>query len=61
MSLGHESRRILKRVFETISECEIVVERHRQELCEISSFAPYSAFCRLDRYADESIDAAQIA
>ena len=57
MTLSHPTKRLLKKVFETISECEIVVERHRQEICEIPTFAPYSAFCRIDRYADESIDA----
>ena len=57
MTLSHPTQRMLKKVFETISECEIVVERHRQEICEIPSFAPYSAFCRVDRYADESVDA----
>ena len=61
MSLGRDSKRLFKRILETISECEIVIERHREELCEIPSFAPYSAFCRIDRYADESIDAEQIA
>ena len=60
MTLSLPTLRVLKKVFETISECEIVVERHRQELCEIPSFAPYSAFCRIDRYADEAIDAEQL-
>ena len=60
MSLSIETKLIFKKILETISECEIVVERHRQELCEIPSFAPYSAFCRLDRHATESIDAAGI-
>ena len=61
MSLSHDTKRLFKKVLESISECEIVIERYRQELCEIPSFAPYSAFCRIDRYADESINAAGIA
>lgn len=55
--LGHDSTRILKTILETISEVEILVEGHRQSLCSIPDFAPYSAFCRVDRGAQESIDA----
>ena len=49
--LGHESTRLLKTILETISEVEIMVEGHRQALCSIADFAPYSAFCRVDRNA----------
>ena len=55
--LGHESTRLLKTIMETISEVEIIVEGQRQALCSISNFAPYSAFCRIDRGAQECIDA----
>ena len=58
--LGNETTRLFKTVLETISEVEIIVEGHRQALCSISSFAPYSAFCRIDRGAQERIDARAI-
>ena len=55
--LGYESIRILKTILETVSDVELVVENHRQALCSNPSFAPYSAFCRIDRAANENIDA----
>ena len=55
--LGYESTQLLKTILETVSDVELVVESHRQALCSIPSFAPYSAFCRIDRTANESIDA----
>lgn len=55
--LGHDSTRLLKSVMETISEVEMIIEGHRQALCSIPSFAPYSGFCRIDRTAQECIDA----
>ena len=55
--LGHDSTRALKTILETVSEVEIIVEGHRQALCQIRDFAPYSAFCRIDRGAQECIDA----
>lgn len=58
--LGPQTSRMLKQLLETISEVEIIVEQHRQSLCSIPSFAPYSAFCRIDRNAHESLDARAI-
>ena len=55
--LGPDSTRLLKTILETISEVEMRVEAHRQALCSIPSFSPYSAFCRIDRLASEKIDA----
>lgn len=54
--LGAETARYLKNIFEVISECEIIIEGQRQALCHMSGFAPYSAFCRIDRNATECID-----
>ena len=42
---------LLKTALETISETEMVVEDCRQALCREPNFAPYSAFCRIDRGA----------
>jgi len=36
------------------------MERARQRLCEIRDFAPYSAFQRLDRDANESISSMEV-
>lgn len=58
--LGPESTRLLKTIMETISEVEMVVECQRQALSSIPSFAPYSAFCRIDRDAQECLDAKAI-
>lgn len=58
--LGYDSTRLLKTAMETISEIEIVVECQRQALCSIPTFAPYSAFCRIDRDARECITAQDI-
>ena len=38
----------LKQLLDTVSECEMLVERHRQELCTDGQFETYTAFCRLD-------------
>ena len=59
--LGYDSTRLLKTAMESISEVEMVVECHRQALCSIPAFAPYSAFCRIDRSARECIEASDIA
>lgn len=58
--LGHDTTRLLKTCLETISETEIVVEGHRQVLSRMPDFAPYSAFCRIDRNAQECLDARAI-
>jgi hypothetical protein len=54
--LSYETTRLLKTLLETISESEIIIERQRQNLCQNPKFAPYSAFCRIDRRARESIE-----
>ena len=58
--LGYDSTRLLKTAMETVSEVEMVVECQRQALCSIPSFAPYSAFCRIDRDARECIESRDI-
>ena len=58
--LGHESAILLKTSLETISELEMLVESHRQDLCRAPGFAPYTVFCRLDRNAQERLDAQAI-
>ena len=58
--LSYNSTRVLKTLLETICEVEIIIERQRQQLCEHRSFAPYSAFCRIDRRARESIEPADL-
>ena len=59
--LGYATTCLLKSALETISETEMIVEDCRQALCREPSFAPYSAFCRIDRGAQECIDARAIA
>jgi hypothetical protein len=54
--LSYETTRVLKTLLETISESEIIIERQRQILCQHPKFAPYSAFCRIDRRARESLE-----
>ena len=58
--LGHDSTRLLKTFLETISETEMIIETHRHTLCQNPDFAPYSAFCRLDRKAQECLDSRDI-
>ena len=58
--LGYDTTRLLKTVLETISETEMVVETHRSNICSDPSFAPYSAFCRLDRAAQECLNSKDI-
>jgi Ca2+-binding EF-hand superfamily protein len=52
---------MLKDILETISEIEMIVEGQRQDLCRMRDFAPYSAFCRVDRNAGECIDSFAIS
>ena len=54
--LSYDTTRLLERTLQTISEYEVVIEHERQEICKIPKFAPYSAFCRIDRDARECID-----
>lgn len=58
--LSFETTRVLKNLLETICETEMIIERQRQTLCENSKFAPYSAFCRIDRRARECLEAPDI-
>jgi len=58
--LGPQSTHLLRQILETISETEIIIESHRQSVCSLPSFAPYSAFCRLDRSAAESLSSQDI-
>lgn len=37
-----------------------MLETNRQSMCSDPNFAPYSAFCRIDRHACESIDRQQL-
>ena len=47
--LGYESERRLKSLLMAVCDGEIDLERHRQRMCEIRDFAPFSAFERIDR------------
>jgi Ca2+-binding EF-hand superfamily protein len=58
--LSYETTRLLKTLLETISESEMIIERQRQTLCQHPKFAPYSAFCRIDRRARESLEPVDI-
>lgn len=58
--LSFETTRILKNLLETICETEMIIERQRQTLGEHIKFAPYSAFCRIDRRARECLEAPDI-
>lgn len=58
--LGHDTTKLLKVILETISQAELSIEYARQDLCSVPTFAPYSAFCRIDRGAKECLDACQI-
>ena len=44
-------------VLQCISEIELTIEGQRQDVCQMPGFAPYSAFCRIDREANECLDA----
>ena len=55
--LGLETTRLLKMALESISEAELAIENQRQDVCSMPGFAPYSAFCRIDREAQECLDA----
>lgn len=59
--LGTYSARMLKDIIETISEIEMICEGERQNICRMVDFAPYSAFCRVDRNAMECIDSFAIS
>lgn len=58
--LGYLSERRLLSLLEEIKEGELYQELLRQRLCSIPGFAPYSAFMRLDRDANERISAYEI-
>jgi Ca2+-binding EF-hand superfamily protein len=58
--LGIETERRLKTFLEEVREGEMAQERMRQRLCSIRDFAPFSAFMRLDRDANENITSFEI-
>ena len=58
--LGIESERKLKVLLDEIKGGESYLEYKRQKLCSLRDFAPYSAFMRLDRNANESISVIEI-
>lgn len=55
MSISQESKQILCKFFQLISELEAGVEKKRQELANCFDFEPYAAFCRLDSDDDAEI------
>ena len=54
---GHESKLKVKEILVYTAEQEIAIEKHRQILAAMRDFEPYSAFRRLDREDQGSIDA----
>ncbi len=58
--LSYESERRLINLLETLKDIEYAQERRRQSLCSIRDFAPYSAFMRIDRDANEYISHIEI-
>lgn len=53
--LGAESARQFKNILAIVSEIEMMIEHQRVSICEMAGFSPYSAFCRVDRNAQECI------
>ena len=53
--LGFETERKLALLLDTLKESELAQEKRRQRLCLNRDFAPYSAFMRLDRDANEQL------
>ena len=51
--LGFESEKQLARFLIEVQQGENRIEQARQRLCSTRDFAPYSAFMRLDRDANE--------
>lgn len=58
--LGYSSERRLLHLLEAIRDGEVQQERLRQNLCQNPSFAPYSAFMRMDRDANESVSIVEL-
>ena len=58
--LGFETERRLYNLFEEVRVSEIAQENRRQRLCMNPDFAPYSAFMRIDRNANERISKYEI-
>jgi len=53
--LGYETERRLTSLLGAVKDGEMKIESQRQRLCLIRDFAPYSAFMRIDRDANEFI------
>jgi Ca2+-binding EF-hand superfamily protein len=54
---GHESRIKLREIFCYYAEQEIAIEKIRQILAAMRDFEPYTAFRRIDRDNNGTIDA----
>ena len=59
--LSIETERRLKYFFDDVRQGEEYQEIKRQRLCQNPEFAPYSAFMRIDRNANESLSPFEIA
>ena len=58
--LSYSSERRLFELLDTLKEAEMSQEINRQRLSLINNFAPYSAFMRIDRDANEHITAVEL-
>lgn len=58
--LSFETERRLKNYLVAVGDGEQTLERMRQRLCEICDFSPCSAFQRIDRCANDSLNATDL-
>ncbi len=58
--ISYETEKRLTQLLVALGDGELALERQRQRICEIRDFAPYSAFQRLDRDANERISATEL-
>ena len=58
--LGYESEKRLRELLDQVKEGELAIETRRERLCSILDFAPFSAFMRLDRNANDRISSFEI-
>lgn len=58
--LGYTSERRLLGLLDAVKEGELYQEQLRQRLCSLAGFAPYSAFMRLDRDANERLSSYEL-
>lgn len=58
--IGYETERRLKNFLVAIADGETLLERARQNLCEIKDFSPFTAFQRFDRDANDYISSYEI-